>query len=127
MKWVFDHDRPIYTQIIEQIKLFIASGEYSAGDKLPSVREMAQEAGVNPNTMQRAFAELESEGLVFANRTSGRFITEDTDMVQNLKDELASEAVKSFLDSMKRIGYSKEKTIELIKKSMKEKGEANNE
>ncbi len=127
MKWVFDHDRPIYTQIIEQIKLFIASGEYSAGDKLPSVREMAQEAGVNPNTMQRAFAELESEGLVFANRTSGRFITEDTDMVQNLKDELASEAVKAFLDSMKRIGYSKEKTIELIKKSMKEKGEANNE
>ena len=88
---------------------------------------MAQEAGVNPNTMQRAFAELESEGLVFANRTSGRFITEDTDMVQNLKDELASEAVKAFLDSMKRIGYSKEKTIELIKKSMKEKGEANNE
>ena len=127
MKWVFDHDRPIYTQIIEQIKLFIASGEYSAGDKLPSVREMAQEAGVNPNTMQRAFAELESEGLVFANRTSGRFITEDTDMVQNLKDELASEAVKSFLDSMKRIGYSKEKTIELIKKSIEEKGEANNE
>lgn len=127
MKWVFDHDRPIYTQIIEQIKLFIASGEYSAGDKLPSVREMAQEAGVNPNTMQRAFAELESEGLVFANRTSGRFITEDTDMVQNLKDELASEAVKAFLDSMKSIGYSKEKTIELIKKSMKEKGEANNE
>ena len=127
MKWVFDHDRPIYTQIIEQIKLFIASGEYSAGDKLPSVREMAQEAGVNPNTMQRAFAELESEGLVFANRTSGRFITEDTDMVQNLKDELASEAAKAFLDSMKRIGYSKEKTIELIKKSMKEKGEANNE
>ncbi len=127
MKWVFDHDRPIYTQIIEQIKLFIASGEYSAGDKLPSVREMAQEAGVNPNTMQRAFAELESEGLVFANRTSGRFITEDTDMVQNLKDELASEAVKAFLDSMKRIGYSKEKTIELIKKSMEEKGEANNE
>ncbi len=127
MKWVFDHDRPIYTQIIEQIKLFIASGEYSAGDKLPSVREMAQEAGVNPNTMQRAFAELESEGLVFANRTSGRFITEDTDMVQNLKDELASEAVKAFLDSMKRIGYSKEKTIDLIKKSMKEKGEANNE
>lgn len=127
MKWVFDHDRPIYTQIIEQIKLFIASGEYSAGDKLPSVREMAQEAGVNPNTMQRAFAELESEGLVFANRTSGRFITEDTDMVQNLKDELASEAVKAFLDSMKRIGYSKEKTIELIKKSIEEKGEANNE
>lgn len=127
MKWVFDHDRPIYTQIIEQIKLFIASGEYSAGDKLPSVREMAQAAGVNPNTMQRAFAELESEGLVFANRTSGRFITEDTDMVQNLQDELATEAVKAFLDSMRKIGYSKEKTIELIKKSMEKKGETGNE
>ena len=112
MKWVFDHDRPIYTQIIEQIKLFIASGEYSAGGKLPSVRELAQEAGVNPNTMQRAFSELESEGWVFANRTSGRFIME---------------AVKAFLDSMKKIGYSKEKTIDLIKKSIDERGEGSNE
>ncbi len=127
MKWVFDHDRPIYTQIIEQIKLFIASGEYSAGGKLPSVRELAQEAGVNPNTMQRAFSELESEGWVFANRTSGRFITEDADMVQNLQDELAMEAVKAFLDSMKKIGYSKEKTIDLIKKSIDERGEGSNE
>lgn len=127
MKWVFDHDRPIYTQIIEQIKLFIASGEYSAGDKLPSVRELAQEAGVNPNTMQRAFSELESEGLVFANRTSGRFITEDAEMVQNLQDELAMEAVKAFLDSMKKIGYSKEKTIDLIKKSIDERGEGTDE
>lgn len=121
MKWVFDHDRPIYTQIIEQIKLFIASGEYSAGDKLPSVRELAQAAGVNPNTMQRAFAELESEGLVFANRTSGRFITEDTGMVEKLREELASEAVTAFLDSMKRIGYDREKTIELIRKNMNER------
>lgn len=121
MKWVFDHDRPIYTQIIEQIKLFIASGEYSAGDKLPSVRELAQAAGVNPNTMQRAFAELESEGLVFANRTSGRFITEDMGMVEKLREELASEAVTAFLDSMKRIGYDREKTIELIRKNMNER------
>ncbi len=127
MKWSFDHDRPIYTQIIEQIKLFIASGEYKAGAKLPAVREMAQEAGVNPNTMQRAFFELENEGLVFANRTSGRFITEDINMVERLKDELASEAVRSFLSSMKKIGYDKAKTIELIEKSIEERGDDKDE
>ncbi len=127
MKWSFDHDRPIYTQIIEQMKLFIASGEYRAGEKLPAVREMAQEAGVNPNTMQRAFSELENAGLVFANRTSGRFITEDINMVEKLKEELASEAVRSFLDSMKRIGYDKAKTIELIEKSIEERGDDKDE
>ena len=116
MKWVFDHDRPIYTQIIEQIKLFIASGEYSAGDKLPSVREMAQEAGVNPNTMQRAFAELESEGLVFANRTSGRFITEDAKMIEELKNNLAQEQIKEFLENMSKLGYKKSETLSLIQK-----------
>lgn len=122
MKWSFDSDRPIYAQIIDHIRLFIASGEYEAGEKLPSVREIAQEAGVNPNTMQRAFAELESQGLVFANRTSGRFITEDERMIKELKKELASDAIRTFLDSMKQIGYNKNETIELMKYYIEERG-----
>ena len=122
MKWSFDSDRPIYAQIIDHIRLFIASGEYKAGEKLPSVREIAQEAGVNPNTMQRAFAELESQGLVFANRTSGRFITEDEGMIKELKKELASDAIRTFLDSMKQIGYNKNETIELMKYYIEERG-----
>lgn len=122
MKWSFDSDRPIYAQIIDHIRLFIASGEYKAGEKLPSVREIAQEAGVNPNTMQRAFAELESQGLVFANRTSGRFITEDEGMIKKLKKELASDAIRTFLDSMKQIGYNKNETVELMKYYIEERG-----
>lgn len=122
MKWSFDSDRPIYAQIIDHMRLFIASGEYKAGEKLPSVREIAQEAGVNPNTMQRAFAELESQGLVFANRTSGRFITEDEGMIKELKKELASDAIRTFLDSMKQIGYNKNETVELMKYYIEERG-----
>lgn len=114
MGWSFDNERPIYTQIVDKIKMHIISGVYKAGDKLPSVREIAFEAGVNPNTMQRAFSELENSGLVHANRTSGRFITDDAQAIQRLKDELAEEMVKAFLGNMDKIGYSKEKTIELI-------------
>lgn len=116
MSWDFDNDRPIYSQIIEHIKRCIVSGEYTAGEKLPAVRELAFEAGVNPNTMQRAFAELETEGLVHANRTSGRFITEDMDMVNNLKAEIAGKAVTEFMLNMENMGFSKDEVIELINK-----------
>lgn len=127
MSWDFDNDRPIYSQIIEHIKKCIVSGEYQAGTKLPAVRELAFEAGVNPNTMQRAFSELENEGLVHANRTSGRFITEDIGMIEKLKKELAGTAVKEFMQSMKNIGFSREEVIELIKKSNFAEGDGNNE
>ncbi len=83
VNWEFQSDRPIYTQLVEQIKLRIISGIYKPGDKLPSVRDFAQEASVNPNTMQRALAELEKDGLVYSQRTSGRFITEDIEMIKN--------------------------------------------
>lgn len=116
MSWDFDNDRPIYSQIVEHIKRCIVSGEYTAGEKLPAVRELAFEAGVNPNTMQRAFAELETEGLVHANRTSGRFITEDIGMINGLKNEIAGKAVTEFMYNMKNIGFSKDEVIELINK-----------
>lgn len=114
MSWNLDSDRPIYMQIIERLKMDIISGVYAPGQKLPSVREFATEASVNPNTMQRALAELERDGLVFSQRTSGRFITEDVSLMKEIKVELASEQIKEFLKRMERLGIQKEEIIALI-------------
>lgn len=120
MSWEFSDDRPIYLQLVEQVQLRILSGIYTVGEKLPSVRDMAAEASVNPNTMQKALAELERTGLVFSQRTSGRFITEDSDMIKNMRDNLAKEQIEKFLYSMERIGYGKKETILLIESLAKE-------
>ena len=115
MTWQFTDDRPLYTQIMEQIKLKIICGTYKAGEKLPSVRDLATDASVNPNTMQKALSELERINLVFSQRTSGRFITEDINMINNMKKDLAKEQIEQFLYNMKKIGFSKSDTIELLK------------
>ena len=106
MYWEFQDDRPISAQIIEQMKRFIISGSFHPGEKLPSVRDLAAEAGVNPNTMQRALAELEQTGLVYTQRTSGRFISDDPDLIQSLKTELARELLSRFLADMHTIGFT---------------------
>ena len=118
MAWNLDSDRPIFIQILERIRIAVISGKYQPGEKLPSVRELAAEAAVNPNTMQRAFAELERTGLVYAKRTSGRFITEDQEMIETVKSEIAKEKIRLFLDSMKELGYEKEQTLTLMRQSM---------
>lgn len=120
MSWHFSDDRPIYMQLMEQIQLKIVSGSYKAGEKLPSVRDMASDASVNPNTMQKALTELERTGLVFSQRTSGRFITEDINMIKNVRNTLAQEQIEKFLYNMKKIGYTKQETIELIEIMFKE-------
>ncbi len=97
MSWDLNSDRPIFIQIIEKIQMDIISGQYCPGDKLPSVRELAGEASVNPNTMQKALSELERTGLVYSQRTSGRYITEDAAMIGKLKEQLA-EGIISDLD-----------------------------
>lgn len=114
MSWNFSDDRPIYIQLMEQIQLRIVSGIYKSGEKLPSVRDMAGDAAVNPNTMQKALTELERTGLVFSQRTSGRFITEDIDMIKSIRNNLAKDQIEKFLSNMKKIGYTKQETIELI-------------
>ncbi|KNZ43504.1 GntR family transcriptional regulator [Acetobacterium bakii] len=116
MKWIIDSDRPIYKQLVEQIELKIISGAYAPGDKIKSVRELAMEAGVNPNTMQKALAELERMGLVFAQRTSGRFITEDNKMIDEAKKTLAFKEIDGFFEKMKQLGFEKEEIIALIEK-----------
>ena len=114
MAWTLDSDRPIFLQIVERIQTDIVSGRYQPGDKLPSVRDLAAEASVNPNTMQKAFAELERTGLVYSRRTSGRFITEDTAMIEGLKQQIAEEKIREFFEALKHLGISKEETLQLI-------------
>ena len=118
IKWSFDGQRPISAQITGQLRAAIASGALAAGERLPTVRELAATAGVNPNTVQRAMAELEREGLVHALRTSGRYITEDAALIDELRERLAREEVAAFLEKMRALGLSEAQTEELIKKEL---------
>ena len=119
MPWDLDNDRPIYLQQMERIQQDIVSGVYKAGDKLPSVRELAIDAAVNPNTMQKALSELERDGLVHSRRTSGRFITEDETMLKNLRDELASRHIQDFMEKMKQLGFQEKETLEKLQDTIK--------
>ena len=120
MRWEFSNDAPIYTQLIQQVKVGIVAGIFPPGERLPSVRELATEAGVNPNTMQRALAELERDGLVYSQRTAGRFVTEDETMIQAAKRGLAQRHVKSFIEAMSRLGFRQEEIVALLKQEIEE-------
>ena len=121
MRWEFNNDKPIYAQIMEQMKLFIVSGALRAGQKLASVRELAAEAEVNPNTIQKALAELERTGLIVTHRTSGRVVTEDEAMIQAIKKDLAKAQIDAFFTSMEKLGFDKKQTMELLEEN--EEGE----
>ena len=112
--WKLDADRPIYIQIAERMELAIYSGVYKPGERIPSVRELASEAGVNPNTMQRALAELERKNVVVTFRTNGRTVTEDKAMIKETRNALAREHVHDFLKKMEEMGFEKEEIIELL-------------
>lgn len=120
MAWQFETDRPIYTQLLEQIRMRIIVGIYPLGSKLPSVRDLAAEAAVNPNTMQKALSELERSDLIYSQRTSGRYVTEDFSMIHTLKEHIAREKIKEFLDSMKELGFEPEEINILMEKTVKE-------
>lgn len=120
MSWELDNDRPIYLQLMEKIRQDIVSGIYKPGDRLPSVRELALDAAVNPNTMQKALAELERTGLVYSKRTSGRYITEDETMQKQLKTELAVSHIREFLDKMKQLGFEEKEILTFIQKTLEE-------
>ena len=120
MQWQFSNDAPIYTQLIHQVKVGIVTGAFPPGERLPSVRDMATEAGVNPNTMQRALAELERDGLVYSQRTAGRFVTEDNTMINTAKRSLAERHVKTFLEAMLRLGFHRDEIIDLIQQELGE-------
>ena len=110
----FDTSRPIYAQLVERLKAKILAGTYPPGAHLESVRDLAAAAGVNPNTMQRALAQLETEGLVRTERTTGRFVTEDTSLIEQLRAAAAHEIAADFLEKMRSIGYTPEKAADLL-------------
>ncbi|HHW30641.1 MAG TPA: GntR family transcriptional regulator [Clostridiaceae bacterium] len=114
MPWDLKSDRPIYAQLIEQIEIKICSGIYPLGSKLPSVRDLAQEASVNPNTMQRALAMLEENGLLYTSRTSGRFVTDDVNVVNQTKNRLAKEHAQVFLSKMTELGLDYEEILSIL-------------
>lgn len=120
MPWNLDSSRPIYLQIIERVQMDSITGRYQPGDKLPSVRDLAQEAAVNPNTMQKALSELERSGLIYSQRTSGRFITEDKELIHQMKKELAAAEVSAFVAHMKQLGITPEEIRQLLAETIEE-------
>lgn len=121
MSWKFDEKSPIYVQIAQHIKMQIIIQEIKNGDQLPTVRELAEEAGVNPNTMQRAFSELEREGMVYSQRTSGRFVTEDTDLIMQKRREVAEAELESFVNNMQKMGFQINDITSVLESYIKEK------
>ena len=120
MSWNLDSDRPVFVQIIEHMELDIVSGTLPPGAKVPNVRELASEAAVNPNTMQRALSEMERRGLMHTERTSGRYVTEDEAAIEALKKNIAYGGVNSFLSQMRKIGLGKEEILKLIRENYEE-------
>lgn len=114
MDYVFDNERPIYIQLVEMIRIDIVSGKFSKGQRLPSVRELALIMKVNPNTMQKALVELENEKLIYTERTNGKYVTENEELIERLKKELAREKVNNYLSSMKKIGISYESATKYL-------------
>ena len=116
MEWNFKNGIPIYTQIIDEMTMRIASGAYQPGEKLPSVRDLAMDAGVNPNTMQRALAELERSGLVFSERTSGRFVTKEDGVLKELHEDLAKKYFEELAEKLRKIGMTGEEIAGAVKR-----------
>ena len=120
MSWNLSKERPIYIQLVEQIKLQILSGHYRPGERFPSVRELATEAAVNPNTMQKALAELEREGFVYSKRTRGRFVTDNKELIENERKNLVKDNVKKTLDTLINLGYTNEEILNLVEEILRE-------
>ena len=120
MKWQIDNNRPVYIQLVEQLKVKIISGEIELDSKLDSVRSLAADAMVNPNTMQKALAELEREGFVYSKRTSGRFVTDNTELIENERKNLVKDNVKKTLDTLINLGYTNDEILSLVEEILRE-------
>ncbi len=116
MTWQFDDKLPIYLQIIHILKQDLACGKYPPGQKLPAVRELALEAGVNPNTMQKALSELERDGLLKSQRTAGRFVTEDKEKIMEVRRTLAYDEIERMVENISSLGYRREDIPQLLER-----------
>lgn len=114
MAWEFAGGQPIYQQIIRSMEIQIVSGKYNPGEKIPAVRELAAQAGVNPNTMQRALTELEREGLLYSRRTSGRFVTENESTIREARRTLAEQFISEMFKNLENLGMKRGEIIEAI-------------
>jgi len=115
MMWKFNSDKPVYMQIVDEIKTRIISGEYTTGQRIPPVRELAEEAKVNPNTMQKALAETERQGLIFSMRTSGKYITNDENKITSLKYDTARQECENFIAKIDKYGFTREEILGIIR------------
>lgn len=115
MAWHFSSDRPVYLQISERLTKHVLSGEYKPGEQMPTVRQLALESAVNPNTVQKAFTHLESKGILVSKGTSGRFVTEDAKVIETSRKELASQIITKFLKDMESLSYSDNEISDLLK------------
>ena len=123
MAWQFNANRPIYQQIVDEIELRILNGTYEMGMRLPSVRDLAVLAAVNPNTMQRALAELEEMGLVTTQRNTGRTVTTDEAVVSRARDSKADQLAETFMMQMQALGLSRKEVLERLAKGEQKEGE----
>ena len=120
MSWIIDNNRPVYIQLVEQLRMKIISGEIELDSKLDSVRSLAADAMVNPNTMQKALAELEREGFVYSKRTSGRFVTDNKELIEKERKNLVKDNVKKTLDTLINLGYTNEEILNLVGEILRE-------
>lgn len=120
MDYIFDNERPIYIQLVEIIRIEIVSGKFKKGQKIPSVRELALIMKVNPNTMQKALVELENEKLIYTERTNGKYVTEDEELIETVKRKLANEIVDNYLNSMKNIGIDYNSAVKYLQEGGKD-------
>ena len=122
MQFKLEGSRPIWQQLAEQLTVRIVTGVYPAGSHFPTVRELASEAGVNPNTMQRAMAQLEADGLVTTNRTAGRTVTDQEDILSDMRRYLARERTEEYLNDLKALGFDRAEALEMIRREGEDNG-----
>ena len=116
MEFTFDNNIPIYIQVLEYLKIYLISGVFKTGEKLPSVRDFSTSFKVNPNTMQKALTELESMNLIYTERTNGKYVTKDSKLIEKLKDEYALTLAKNYFLGMKKIGLGKADSIKYLER-----------
>lgn len=121
MAWSFTTDRPVYLQVSERIREAIISGKFPVGDQIPSVRQLATDAAVNPNTVQRAFFELENEGLIVSRGTLGRFVTEDAQAIEGARKKQAKELTYAYIKKAEQLALDEKSIIDMIKEAFNER------
>ncbi len=115
----FHNNQPIYLQIVQRLCRQVLRGELGAGDKLPSVRDLAVQMGVNPNTVQRVYTELERLEVAETRRGLGTFITEQENRLQRLREELMEQHIQNFIHDMREMGFDAEEIVDGVQKALK--------